>query len=349
MRLYLLASAAVILLAQPALAEFRLGFADPLTGASAAIGAQILNGARQAVEDINAAGGILGEKVVLETQDDAGEPKQAVSVANVLVGDGVKFVIGHQNSGASIPASDVYAEAGALEVTPGSTNPKFTDRGLWNTFRTCGRDDQQGAVAGAYLAENFKGKKVFLVHDKRTYGKGLADEVKKTMNKAGLDEIAYEGINAGEKDYSALVSKIKSSGADAVYFGGVYTEAGLIRRQMSDQGVNALMLGGDAMMSSEFAQLAGPSGEGTMITFSPDPRKNRAAAPVVERFKVENINPEGFTLYAYAAVQVVADAVNAAGKADPKLAAEPLHSGMIVDTVVGPVVYDRKGDIARVD
>ena len=270
-------------------------------------------------------------------------------MANVLVGDGVKFVIGHQNSGASIPASDVYAEAGALEVTPGSTNPKFTDRGLWNTFRTCGRDDQQGAVAGAYLAENFKGKKVFLVHDKRTYGKGLADEVKKTMNKAGLDEIAYEGINAGEKDYSALVSKIKSSGADAVYFGGVYTEAGLIRRQMSDQGVNALMLGGDAMMSSEFAQLAGPSGEGTMITFSPDPRKNRAAAPVVERFKVENINPEGFTLYAYAAVQVVADAVNAAGKADPKLAAEPLHSGMIVDTVVGPVVYDRKGDIARVD
>ena len=349
MRTYLLASAAAILLAQPAWADFKLGFAGPLTGASASIGAQILNGTKQAVDDLNASGGILGEKVVLESQDDAGEPKQAVSVANILVGDGIKFVIGHQNSGASIPASDVYAEAGVLEVTPGSTNPRFTDRGLWNTFRTCGRDNQQGSVAGDYLATNFKEKKIFLVHDKTTYGKGLADEVKIAMNKAGSKEIAYEGINAGEKDYSALVSKIKASGADAVYFGGIYTEAGLIRRQMTGQGVKVPMLGGDAIMSSEFAQIAGPGGDGSLITFSPDARKNPAAAPVLARFKAKNIDPEGFTLYAYAAVQVVAEAVKAAGKPDAKLAAEKLHSGMTVDTVVGPLSYDKKGDITRMD
>ena len=349
MRTALFASVAVFLLAQPAWADFKLGWAGPLTGGSAAVGVQNLNGVKQAVEDINAAGGILGEKIVLETQDDAGEPKQAVSVANVLVGDGLHFVIGHQNSGASIPASDVYAEANILQVTPASTNPKFTDRGLWNTFRTCGRDDQQGTVAGDYLAKTFAGKKIFIVHDKTTYGKGLADETKKAMNKAGLQEVASEGINAGEKDYSALVSKIKAAGADAVYFGGVYTEAGLIRRQMTDQGVSAPMLGGDAILSSEFSAIAGPGGEGTMITFSPDARKNPAAAPILARFKAKNIDPEGFTLYGYAAVQVIAEAVKAVGKADAKMVADKLHAGMTVDTVVGPLSYDKKGDITRLD
>lgn len=349
LRTYVLASTAAILLAQPAWADFRLGWAGPLTGGSAAAGMQTLNGVRQAVEDFNTAGGILGEKIILEVQDDAAEPKQAVSVANVLTSDGVKFVVGHQNSGASIPASDVYAEAGALEVTPASTNPKYTDRGLWNTFRTCGRDDQQGTVAGGFLARSFAGKRVFIVQDKTTYGKGLADEVKKEMNKGGLREVAYEGINAGEKDYSALVSKIKAAKADTVYFGGIYTEAGLIRRQMTDQGVTAPLLGGDAVLSTEFASIAGPGGEGTTITFSPDARKNPAAAKILARFKAKNIDPEGYTLYGYAAVQVVAEAVKTIGRPDPKAAAEWLHSGTTVDTVVGPIAYDKKGDITRLD
>ena len=349
MRATLLATAAAILLAQPAFADFKLGWAGPLTGGSAAVGQQNLNGVKQAVEDINAAGGVLGETIDLQVSDDAGEPKQAVSVANLVIGNGAKFVVGHQNSGASIPASEVYEEAGVLEVTPASTNPKFTDRGLWNVFRTCGRDDQQGTVAGAYLAKTFAGKRVFLINDKTTYGKGLADEVKKAMNAAGLKEVAYEGINAGEKDYSALVSKIKAAKADAVYFGGIYTEAGLIRRQLTDQGVAAPLMGGDAILSSEFSAIAGPGGEGTMITFSPDARKNPAAAPILERFKAKNIDPEGFTLYGYAAVQVIAEAVKAAGKPDAKLAAEKLHGGLTVNTVVGPLAYDKKGDITRLD
>lgn len=349
LRTSLLVSAAALLFSQPAWADFKLGWAGPLTGGSAAAGVQTLNGVRQAVEDFNNAGGILGEKIVLETQDDAAEPKQAVSVANVMTSDGVKFVVGHQNSGASIPASDVYAEAGMLEVTPASTNPVFTDRGLWNTFRTCGRDDQQGTVAGDFLAEKFAGKRVFIVQDKTTYGKGLADEVKKEMNKKKLREVADEGINAGEKDYSALVSKIKAAKADVVYFGGIYTEAGLIRRQMTDQGVSVPLLGGDAVLSSEYASIAGPGAEGTMITFSPDARKNPAAAAVLARFQAKHIDPEGYTLYGYAAVQVIAEAIKAAGKPDPKAAADKLHSGMTIDTVVGPVSYDKKGDITRLD
>ena len=148
---------------------------------------------------------------------------------------------------------------------------------MWNIFRTCGRDDQQGAVAGAYIVKHFKGKKIAVVHDKTTYGKGLADETKKAMNKGGMKEVLYEGINTGEKDFSALVSKIKQSGADLVYLGGLHTEGGLIVRQMRDQGVKAPLMGGDGITSDEFASIGGPGVEGTLMTYGPDPRNNPAA------------------------------------------------------------------------
>ena len=194
----------------------------------------------------------------VEFGDDVSDPKQGVSVANNFAGDGVKFVIGHYNSGVTIPASEVYQENGILEITPASTNPTVTERGLWNIFRTCGRDDQQGKVAGTYILAHFKGKKIAFVNDKTTYGKGLADETLKTIKAGGMKEVLYEGINTGEKDYSALVSKIKQSGADLVYFGGLYTEGGLIVRQMRDQGVKAPLMGGDGITSDEFATVGGP-------------------------------------------------------------------------------------------
>src|SRR3954449_2169641 len=153
-------------------AQIKLGIGGPITGPNASFGAQLKNGGEQAAEDINAAGGVLGQKIQVSVGDDVSDPKQGVSVANKFAGEGVKWVVGHFNSGVSIPASDVYLDAGIIEITPASTNPKFTDRGMWNTFRTCGRDDQQGAVAGNYLAINFKGKKVAIVHDKTPYGKG---------------------------------------------------------------------------------------------------------------------------------------------------------------------------------
>src|SRR5471032_2107900 len=173
-------------LAGPAAAQVKLAIAGPITGPSAATGAQMKNGVDQAAADINAAGGILGQKITVSYGDDVSDPKQGVSVANKFAADGVKFVIGHFNSGVTMPSSEVYQENGILEITPSATNPQITERGMWNIFRTCGRDDQQGKVAGDYILSKFKGKKVAIVHDKTTYGQGLADEMKKTINSKGM-------------------------------------------------------------------------------------------------------------------------------------------------------------------
>lgn len=349
MKKLMIAATVMGMLATPAFADMTLGWAGPITGGSAAVGEQNLNGVKQAIEDLNASGGILGEKIVLQTEDDGGDPKQAVSVANRLAAAGIKFVVGHQNSGASIPASDVYAESGMFQITPASTNPNLTERGLWNTFRTCGRDDQQGTVAGNYLVKNFTGKNVFIVHDKTPYGQGLAEEVKKAINAGGLTEIGFEGITVGDKDFSALIGRIAQAKADVVYFGGVYTEGGLILRQLRDQASKIPMIGGDALFSSEFAAIAGPEADGTLLTFGPDARKNPAAAAVVKRFADKKIDPEGFTLYGYASVQVIAAGIKAAGSADPQAVADKLHGGLTVDTVIGPLSYNEKGDITRLD
>src|SRR5436190_18070101 len=174
-----LAFGLAVVCAQSATAQIRVGIAGPITGASAPFGAQLKNGTEQAIADINSAGGILGQKLQSFVGDDRADPKEGVSVANKFVGDGVKFVVGHFNSGVTIPASEVYQENGILEITPAATNPKVTERGMWNIFRTCGRDDQQGPVAGAIIADKFKGKRVAVVHDKTTYGQGLADETRK--------------------------------------------------------------------------------------------------------------------------------------------------------------------------
>src|SRR5262249_22382267 len=186
--------------ADNASAQIKLGVGGPITGGSAALGAQLKNGVDEAIEDINAAGGILGQKIVTPAPigDDRADPKEGVSVANKFVGEGVKFVIGHFNSGVTIPASEIYQENGILEITPAATNPKVTDRNMWNIFRTCGRDDQQGVVAGNIIADKFKGKRVAVVHDKTTYGQGLADETRKAMNAKGLKDVLYEGVNVGD-------------------------------------------------------------------------------------------------------------------------------------------------------
>jgi branched-chain amino acid transport system substrate-binding protein len=326
-----------------------MGVAGPITGPSAATGAQMKNGVDQAAADINAAGGMMGQKIQVSYGDDVSDPKQGVSVANKFAADGVKFVVGHYNSGVSIPASMVYQENGIAQITPASTNPTFTERKMWNTFRVCGRDDQQGKVAGQYLLKHYKGKKIAVVHDKTTYGKGLADEMKKALNAGGMKEVLYEGINTGEKDYSALVSKIKQSGADLVYFGGLYTEGGLIVRQMRDQGVKAPLMGGDGITSDEFASVGGPGVEGTLMTYGPDPRNRPEAKAVVDEFRKKNFEPEAYTLYSYAAVQIYKQAAEAAKSVDPKKVAEKMHSGMHFKTVLGDISYDKKGDITKLD
>jgi len=351
MRTMTLALAAVFALAAAgtASAQVKFGMAGPITGPSAATGAQMKNGVAQAVEDINKAGGILGKQISVEYGDDVSDPKQGVSVANNFAADGVRFVVGDYNSGVTMPSSEVYQENGILEITPASTNPQITERKMWNIFRTCGRDDQQGQVAGAYIVKHFKGKKIAVVHDKTTYGKGLADETIKAMAKGGMKPVLYEGINVGEKDYSALVSKIKQSGADLVYWGGLYTEGGLIVRQMRDQGVKAPLMGGDGITSDEFAQIGGPGVEGTLMTYGPDPRNKPEAKKVVAEFRANKFEPEAYTLYSYAAVQVIKQAAEAAKSLEPKKVAEKMHSGMHFKTVIGDLSYDKKGDITRLD
>jgi branched-chain amino acid transport system substrate-binding protein len=327
----------------------KFGIGGPITGSDAAFGAQLKQGAEQAIADINDAGGILGKKISVSVGDDVGDPRQGVSVANNFVAEGVKYVIGHFNSSVTMPSSEIYQENGAIQITPASTNPKITERNMWNIFRTCGRDDQQGAVAGDYIAKHFQGKKVAILHDRTTYGQGLAEETKKTMNSKGVQEVLYEGINKGDKDFSAIVSKIKASGADLIYWGGLHTEGGLLVRQMRDQGVSTVIMSGDGITSDEFATIGGPGVEGTLMTYGPDPRKREEAKAVVEKFRAKNFEPESYTLYSYAAVQVIKQAAEAANSLDPKKISETIKSGRKFSTVIGELSYDQKGDITRLD
>lgn len=328
--------------------DIKIAVVGPITGSNAAIGEQMTRGARMAVEDINAKGGVLGKKLALEIADDACDPKQAVAAANEVVDKGVVFVDGHYCSSASIPASSVYHEAGVLQITPASTNPALTDdaakKGWNNVFRVCGRDDAQGAVAGKYLADHYKGKNIAIIHDKTAYGKGLADETKKAANKLGVKEAMYEAINQGDKDFTALVSKMKQANINVIYFGGYQTEAGLIVRQAHEQGLKAPLIGGDAIVTEEFWKITGPAGEGTMMTFAPDPRKVPEAKAVVDRFMAQGYNPEGYTLYTYAAIQAFKDAAEKAKSVKLDALSKTLKS-MKADTVIGTLQWNEKGDI----
>jgi branched-chain amino acid transport system substrate-binding protein len=332
-------------LASTAFAEdITIAVAGPMTGSDAAFGAQFKVGAEAAIADINAKGGVLGKTLKLEIGDDACDPTQAKAVAEKLAGQKVAAVIGHFCSGSSIPASSVYNEAGIVQISPASTNPKFTDeRPGPFSYRVCGRDDQQGSAAAAYLVKNYANAKVAFLHDKSTYGKGLADETLKAFQAAGKKEVLFDSVNKGEKDFTAVVSKLKEAGADVVYFGGYYTEAGLILRQMRDQGMKTVLMGGDALMTQELWQITGDAGEGTLMTFSPDARKLPSAAALVESFKAKKIDPEGYVLYTYAAVQTWVQAVekakSVAGKDVNKVLADTEF-----DTVLGKYRFDKKGD-----
>ncbi|MCW2308394.1 branched-chain amino acid ABC transporter substrate-binding protein [Rhodobium gokarnense] len=339
------ALSAGMLMSGAAWADISIATAGPMTGQYATFGAQMKAGAEQAVEDLNAAGGVLGEQLNLEIGDDACDPKQAVAVANQMAGNGVVFMAGHFCSGSSIPASSVYSEEGIVQISPASTNPKFTDeRPGPGIYRVCGRDDQQGQVAGKFLADHFADTKVAIIHDKTAYGKGLADQTMKFMEEAGKKADMYEAYTAGEKDYTALVSKLKAEGIGVLYVGGYHTEAGLMVRQMRDQGMDTVLISGDALVTDEYWSITGDAGEGTLMTFSPDPRKNPDAAPLVEKFRAKGIEPEGYVLYTYAAMQAWAQAAEAAGTTDYDAVVKALNEGTF-KTVLGELSFDDKGDV----
>ncbi|MBF0140778.1 MAG: branched-chain amino acid ABC transporter substrate-binding protein [Magnetococcales bacterium] len=324
-----------------------IGVGGPFTGPYAAFGEQLWRGAEQAAQDINAAGGIDGKKIELFKGDDACEPKQALAVANQLVErHGVKAVIGHFCSSSTIPASEVYAEAGILQITPGSTNPMVTERGIKTLFRTCGRDNQQGSVGAQFVVNALHAQAVAIVHDKDTYGQGLANAMRDELHRLGKKEVLYEGLTRGEKDFNALVTKFKSVNADAVYFGGLHNEAGPLIHQMKDQGLKATLVSGDGIVSQDFVVAAGgPSyAEGVHMTFGRDPRKIKEGHDVVERMRKMGYEPEGYTLYSYATLQVIAAAITATKKTDGATLANWLHSHD-VPTVMGSKGWDAKGDL----
>ena len=353
----LLSIATVLLLGlgQFAFADIKIGIAGPHTGAYAAFGEQLWRGANQAIADINQAGGINGERLVAVKGDDACEPKQAVNVANRLVEiNGVSAVVGHFCSSSSIPASEVYDEADILMITPASTNPQVTDRGLPGVFRVCGRDDQQGTVAANYIIDRLKAKRVVVIHDKDTYGQGLADATRDQLRKRGVREVLYEGLTRGEKDFNALVTKIRATNPDAVYFGGLHSEAGPLVRQLREQGSNAWFISGDGIVSEDFVKTSGGGRflSRVLMTFGADPRDpqaNPAGAELVKTFRNAGYEPEGYTLYSYTAVQVVAAALKARGSRASGADMGGWIRSSSVPSVMGVKEFDNKGDLTVSD
>ena len=308
-----------------------------------------MKGATAAAEKINASGGINGKKIEIVQGDDQCDPKQARAVANTFVNEKVHAVVGHFCSSSTIPASEVYDEANLLQVTPASTNPKVTDRGLAAVFRVCGRDDQQGNVAGDFIAKRLKAKRVAVIHDKDTYGQGLADATNARLKTNGVKAVLYEGITRGDKDFNSLVTKMKGLKVDTIYFGGIHTEAGLIVRQSREQGLKATFFSGDGIVTNEFAEIAGPATNGVLMTFGADPRNLPDAKEAVAAFRDSGYEPEAYTLYSYAALQVIANALAANDLTTDggKLAAYMKANSF--STVMGKKEFDSKGDLKVTD
>ena len=344
----LLAATAVasMTLSSAARADVVIGLIAPITGPVAAYGNQVKNGVETAIEVINKQGGILGEKVVLKIADDAGEPKQGVSAANQLLGDGIQFVVGPVTSGVAMPASDALAENGVLMVTPTATTPELTKRGLETVLRTCGRDDQQAEVAAAYVLAQLKDKRVAIIDDKGAYGKGLADAFKATLNKGGVTEVVNESVTAGDKDFSALTSRLKAEKVDVIYFGGYHPEGGLLVRQLADLGSHPVLIGGDGLSNSEYWSIGTKAAEGTMFTNAADATKNPDVKADAEALAAKNIPAEAFTLNAYAAVEVIKAGIEKAGSADDgAAAAAALKAGEPVATAIGALTFGETGDL----
>ncbi|WP_119462082.1 branched-chain amino acid ABC transporter substrate-binding protein [Rhodospirillaceae bacterium SYSU D60014] len=348
-RMLLACGASILCLsATQAQAEIELGLATALTGQIAALGQQSRRGAEAAIEDINEKGGVLGEELVLTAGDDACDPKQAVALANQFVSDGVEIVIGHLCSSAAIAAADVYAEEGTVMLTASATSPALTAKAYDTIFRACGRDDQQATLAAELILKQFPDKRIAIVHDKGAYGQGLAMEMEKALANAGVTPAYTGSIAAGERDYSALITRLKADNVDVLYYGGYHSELGLIARQAAQQGYDLQLIAADGLATDEYWAIAGEAGEGTLFTFSPDPKRNPEITSILEELRAEGPEPDNFTLYHYAAVQILAQAIEEAGSADPEAVAEALHSGTF-DTIVGTMQFDERGDLTKPD
>ncbi len=323
----------------------KIGVCAPLTGDQAKMGNDILNGVKLAVEEWNTKGGILGQRIEIATGDDRHDPKEAISVAHKMVNEGVIGVIGHFNSSCSIPASFVYHDASIPQISPASTNPQLTSQGFKNVFRTCGRDDQQGSIGAEFVINELRKKRIAVLHDKTTYGQGLADEFKKNIGKSNRASIvAYEGIVQGSGDYKAVLTKLKSRRPEVVYFGGVYPEGGLLVKQMRELGMKAIFVSGDGVIDPEFLRIAGDAALGTFLSFGPSVKEIPHARHFIESYeeKYGEIGP--YSVYAYDAANILLSSIQSAGSTDGEKISEAIHN-IRHEGALGTIQFNANGDV----
>jgi branched-chain amino acid transport system substrate-binding protein len=287
---------------------------------------------------------VLGQRVELISGDDFCDADQAVALARKLASDGVVFVVGHWCSHASIAAAQVYENAKILMISPSSASAKLTDEGGPNVFRVYGRDDRQGAMVADYLVDHWAGKGIAILDDGTTWGAGVADGARRRLQERGVRAVVDETITPDEPEYSDVVSKMQGAGVEVLFLGGYHREAGLILRQARDQGYDLQLIANSAMALEDFPMIVGPELEGTVMVAVTDMRSSSQARDVVERFRALGHEPAGVTLNAYAAVQVWAQAVEAAGSLDFNAVVDAMHSRQFA-TVLGPIGFDEKGDI----
>ncbi len=323
----------------------KIGIAGPKTGPVTQYGDMQFMGAKMAIKQINAKGGVDGKQLEAVEYDDACDPKQAVAVANKVVNDGVKFVVGHLCSSSTQPASDIYEDEGVIMITPAATSPEITARGYKMVFRTIGLDSAQGPAAGNYIAKFVKPKLVAVIHDKQQYGEGIATAVKATLEKDGIKVPVFEGINAGDKDFSSLISKLKQANVDFVYYGGYHPELGLILRQAKEKGLNAKFMGPEGVGNDSISQIAQGASEGLLVTLPKSFDQDPANQALAEAFKADGKDPSGpFVFPAYSAVEVIAEGIKAAKSEDTAKVAAAIHAGTF-KTPTGDLSFDAKGDL----
>ncbi len=324
----------------------KIAIAGPFTGAVTQYGAMVKEGVDTAIEMINASGGVLGKKLEAVVMDDGCEPKQGPVVANRVVNDNIHYVVGHVCSGATIAATNIYDSEGVLMISPSATAPAVTDgKNYEMIFRTIGRDDQQGPAAARFIINTIKPQAVAVLHDKQSYGQGIAAAVRDELEKAGVKVTMFEGINAGDSDYSAVITKIRSSGADFVYYGGYHPEMGLLLRQGAEQGLNTKFMGPEGVGNPDINAIAGAAVDGLLVTLPADFTQDPANAEIVKAFRDKKRDPGGaFQLTAYSATAAIAEGIKGAGEDDASKVAKWLRANS-VKTPIGELTWDAQGDL----
>jgi branched-chain amino acid transport system substrate-binding protein len=327
----------------------KIGVASPLTGPQSHIGQDIKNGVQLAAEDINASGLVIGGKKVkfeILAEDDEANPTKATTVAQKLVDAKVAGVVGHFNSGASIPASKIYSDAGIPQISPSSTNPKYTQQGYKTTFRVVANDDQQGPVLGRFAVSKLAAKNVAVIDDSTAYGQGLANAFEATVKAAGVNIVAHEHTTDKDTDFAAILTNVKGRNPDLVFFGGIDTQSGPMSKQMKALGIQAKLLGGDGMQTPNFIKLAGDAAEGAMASIPGLPKdKMPGGKAFLDKFKAKfGVDVELFAPMGYDAVFVFADAMKRASSTDPAKFLPELAKTQF-NGVIGPIAFDEKGDL----